>query len=51
MLLHGLACSLAYWLRVVPRLSGVRVVALDVELEAPELVAGRILEMRFSSKH
>jgi pimeloyl-ACP methyl ester carboxylesterase len=28
-LLHGLTCHLAYWLRVGPRLEGVRVVALD----------------------
>jgi pimeloyl-ACP methyl ester carboxylesterase len=28
-LLHGLTCHLGYWLRVVPRLEGVRVVALD----------------------
>jgi pimeloyl-ACP methyl ester carboxylesterase len=28
-LLHGLTCNAAYWLRVVPLLSGVRVVALD----------------------
>jgi pimeloyl-ACP methyl ester carboxylesterase len=29
-LLHGLTCNLAYWLRVVPLLSDVRVVALDL---------------------
>ena len=29
LLLHGLTCHLGYWLRVVPRLEGVRVVALD----------------------
>ena len=28
-LLHGLTCHLGYWLRVVPLLEGVRVVALD----------------------
>jgi pimeloyl-ACP methyl ester carboxylesterase len=28
-LLHGLTCHLGYWLRVVPLLKGVRVVALD----------------------
>jgi pimeloyl-ACP methyl ester carboxylesterase len=28
-LLHGLTCNAAYWLRVVPFLSGVRVVAFD----------------------
>ena len=28
-LLHGLTCSAAYWLRVVPILSGLRVIALD----------------------
>ena len=30
MLLHGLTCHLGYWLRVVPLLEGVRVVALDL---------------------
>jgi pimeloyl-ACP methyl ester carboxylesterase len=29
LLLHGLTCHLGYWLRVVPLLEGVRVVALD----------------------
>ena len=28
-LLHGLTCSAAYWLRVVPLLEGLRVIALD----------------------
>ena len=28
-LLHGLTCHLGYWLRVAPRLDGVRVLALD----------------------
>ena len=28
-LLHGLTCNAAYWLRVVPRLDGVRVIAVD----------------------
>jgi len=28
-LLHGLTCHLGYWLRVIPMLGGVRVVALD----------------------
>jgi esterase len=29
LLLHGLTCHLGYWLRVLPRLEGARVVALD----------------------
>ena len=29
LLLHGLTCHLGYWLRVLPRLEGVRIVALD----------------------
>ncbi|HMI99061.1 MAG TPA: alpha/beta fold hydrolase [Gaiellaceae bacterium] len=28
-LLHGLTCHLGYWLRVVPLLEGIRLVALD----------------------
>lgn len=29
-MLHGLTCNAAYWLRVVPLLSGLRVIALDL---------------------
>ena len=29
MLLHGLTCNAAYWLRVIPLLGGLRAVALD----------------------